>query len=96
MTDWHPEDVKAAIRKTGITLTDLSIGAGYEKSAVGKALFQPWPQVEDIIAERLGTDPWVIWPSRYDSSGHPKRRAELMGNRSPRGAKNHQQKENAA
>lgn len=96
MTDWHPEDVKAAIRKTGITLTDLSTGAGYEKSAVGKALFQPWPQVEDIIAERLGTAPWVIWPSRYDSCGNPLRAPGHKENSSPRGAKNHQQKENAA
>ncbi len=96
MTDWHPEDVKAAIRKTGITLTKLSIEAGYEASAVRKAISVPWSQVEDIIAERLGTNPWVIWPSRYDSFGNPLRAPGHKADRSPRGAKNHQQKENAA
>ncbi|MFN8994345.1 MAG: helix-turn-helix domain-containing protein, partial [Pseudomonadota bacterium] len=26
--DWHVEDIKAAIRKTGLTLSDLSLAAG--------------------------------------------------------------------
>jgi Ner family transcriptional regulator len=95
MHDWHPEDVKAAIRKTGITLTGLAIEAGYNGAAVRAALRLPWPQIEAIIARRLGTAPWVIWPSRYDSFGNPLR-APGHKNRSPRGAKNHQQKENAA
>ncbi|EJA0723510.1 helix-turn-helix domain-containing protein, partial [Salmonella enterica] len=24
-----------------------------------------WPKGELIIAKALGTEPWVIWPSRY-------------------------------
>ncbi|CCK09528.1 Ner-like regulatory protein [Cronobacter sakazakii 696] len=28
-------------------------------------LTRPWPRGEKIIAEALGTEPWIIWPSRY-------------------------------
>ena len=33
--------------------------------ALANALTRPWPKGELIIANALGTDPWVIWPSRY-------------------------------
>ena len=34
-------------------------------STLANALSRPWPKGEMIIAKALGTDPWVIWPSRY-------------------------------
>jgi Ner family transcriptional regulator len=63
--DWHPEDVKAAIRKTGLTMTALSLSHGLAENAVRMTLRRPWPRVEAIIAAHLGLRPSDIWPSRY-------------------------------
>lgn len=69
--DWHPEDIKAAIRKTGTTLEALGSLHGYRSSAVSVALIRPWNQLERIIAEHLGTKPQEIWPTRYARDGSP-------------------------
>lgn len=70
-TDWHPEDIKAAIRKSGITLTALALENGLAENAVRQTLLRPWPRVQAIIAARLGRRPEEIWPSRYDAQGKP-------------------------
>lgn len=71
--DWHSEDIKAAVRKRGRTLTDLAREAGFSDGACRKALTVPWPAVERVIADFLGQAPAVIWPSRYDAKGAPRR-----------------------
>lgn len=72
--EWHQEEIKAAIRKRGVTLKDLSIRHGYEGSACRRAVSYPWPAVEKIIADFLGVEPRTIWPSRYDASGRSRSR----------------------
>lgn len=69
--DWHAEQVKAAVRMRGSTLSALAGANGYEASSFGRALRRPWPTVERIIAQFLGKKPQQIWPSRYDRSGSP-------------------------
>jgi Ner family transcriptional regulator len=69
--DWHPEDIKAAIRKTGITLKHLALEHGYSESAARCALRDPSPRLEQIMARRLGLQPEQIWPSRYTPDGLP-------------------------
>lgn len=71
--DWHPEQVKAAIRMRGMTLTQLALTAGYDESAVRRTLRHRWPAVERVIAKFLGIRPQSIWPSRYDRTGNPVR-----------------------
>lgn len=71
--DWHREDIKGAIRKTGITLSDLSRQHGCTNNAVRMTLIRPWPRVQAIIAAHLGKSPQEIWPSRYDHLGNPLR-----------------------
>ena len=39
----HPEDVKAAVRKTGITLAELARRNGLSDSTTRKALYRPQP-----------------------------------------------------
>jgi len=70
--DWHREDIKAAIRKTGSTLRSLSLDAGYHHSAVRQTLLRPWPALQEVIAQHLGVLPQDIWPSRYTETGDPK------------------------
>ncbi len=69
--DWHPEQVKAAIRMGGLPLDELSRRNGYHRSACRRALKFAWPAVEKIIADALGLTPQAIWPSRYDAKGKP-------------------------
>ena len=74
--DWHPADVLAALKKRGHSLAGLSVANGYHPTAAGKALKQPWPAMERLLADAIGVAPQEIWPSRYDSEGIPQRRAE--------------------
>ncbi|HET7880826.1 MAG TPA: helix-turn-helix domain-containing protein [Acetobacteraceae bacterium] len=73
-SDWHPADVLAALKKRGHSLAGLSVANGYHPTAAGKALRQPWPAMERVLAEAIGTVPQIIWPSRYDAEGNPLRR----------------------
>lgn len=72
--DMHPEQVKAAVRMTGITLTELAERNGYSESAVRRTLRHPWPSVEAIIARQIGKRPQEVWPSRYHPDGSPRSR----------------------
>lgn len=71
--DWHKEQVMAAIRMRGSNGVKLSKAHGYSPNAVHVALSDPWPAVEAIIAQFIGSRPELIWPSRYDASGNPLR-----------------------
>ena len=74
--DWHPADVLAALKKRGHSLAGLSVANGYHPTAAGKALKQPWPAIQRLIADAIGVAPQEIWPSRYDNEGIPKRHAK--------------------
>lgn len=69
--DWHREQIKAAVRMTGTTLSALARKSGYEPSSFSWALRRPWPAIERIIATHLGRQPKDIWPTRYDRRGAP-------------------------
>lgn len=95
--DWHPEDIKAAIRKRGMTLHALSRQAGCEASAARKALLRPSPRLQAVIGRLLGVHPMVIWPSRYDETGAPRRRGPVRDQTStPPKPGTHRQKRSAA
>lgn len=70
VSDWHPADVLAALKKRGQSLAGLSAAHGYHATAAGKALKRSWPALEAVIAEAIGVKPEQIWPSRYET-GRP-------------------------
>lgn len=70
-SDWHREDVKAALRKLGLTFVRLAATHGCSPDAFRKTLLRPSHRIEAIIAARLGVAPRAIWPSRYDGTGDP-------------------------
>lgn len=72
--DWHPEQIKAAIRMRGVSLKELALRSGYDESAVRQTLRYRWTAIERIVADFLGCRPQDIWPSRYDRAGNPVRR----------------------
>jgi len=65
LTDWHTADIIAAVRKQGSSIAALSRSYGLGSSTLANALTRPWPKGEKILAEAIGVDPWIIWPSRY-------------------------------
>lgn len=70
--DWDPEDIKAAVRKRGVTLAGLARAAGLDGAALRLALVLPRKAAERAIADFLGVHPQVIWPSRYNKDGSRK------------------------
>lgn len=69
---WHPEDIKAAIRKRGQTFEGLARRHHYSAAYLRQTLIQPMPKGEKIISDFLGIAPWRIWPDRYERNGQPK------------------------
>lgn len=67
---WHPEDIKAALRKRGTSLAALSRGLGLHPDSCRVALRRPWPRCERAIARALGVSPSELWPDRY-RNGRP-------------------------
>lgn len=68
--DWHAADIVAALRKKGWSLQQLALFHGYaSRTSLAKALAQPYPKAEQLIAEALGIKPQVIWPTRYNADG---------------------------
>jgi Ner family transcriptional regulator len=91
LADQHPEDIKAAIRKGGVTLTELARRNGYSHAAIHKALHAPWPNVERVIADFLGVPPRALWPSRYRDDGMHRSVAQPRGDHRERRRRRHRQ-----
>lgn len=92
---WHREDIKAAVRKRGITLTALALKHGLSENACRAALSEPRYHAEQVIAALIGVPAYELWPSRYDPDGtprHPVIRRDLTAGRTPV----HRQKRRAA
>jgi Ner family transcriptional regulator len=62
----HVEDIKAALRKQGWTLTSIAKELNIGTSAVSHALTrQRSRRIEQVVAGKLGLPPHEIWPQRY-------------------------------
>lgn len=72
-TDWHPEDIRAAIRKRFGSMAALGRHFGVSKTAVPNTINQPGysAKMERRLAEILGHQAHEIWPSRYHRDGSP-------------------------
>ena len=63
--DWHPEDIKAELKKRGWSLHKLAITHGYtSSSAMRQVFYRSYPKAEKIIADALNLEVDQIWPSR--------------------------------
>lgn len=69
--DWHPEEIKAAVRmeRRGMNLARLAIDHGLHSHACAHAITRPHYHGELAIAELLGVSPAEIWPNRHDTNG---------------------------
>lgn len=69
---WHPEDIKAAVRKRGKTLSRLATEAGLDPSATRVVWTRPLHSAEQAIASFLCVPAQELWPDRYDPDGTPR------------------------
>lgn len=65
----HKEEIKAAIRKTGITLKELSKRTGYSRWGISKSLNVPMPRANKAVADLLDRSLHSLWPHWYDQQG---------------------------
>lgn len=68
--DWHVEDIKAEIRKRGLTVSEVSRSAGLASATLRNVFRHHWPKGERIIADVIGVEPANIWPSRYEKTNY--------------------------
>ena len=73
------QDIKAAVRKSGWTFTQLGPRFGYGRKSIDRALYRPWPAVERLISAVVGEAPWVLWPSRYHRLSEANKTSILAG-----------------
>lgn len=71
MNDWNPEDIKAAVRKRGVSMAALAEANGVSPQILSLALRATISErAENIIADFIGMPPGKIWPTRYDRDGN--------------------------
>ena len=70
MGNMHREDIKAAVRKRGKDMCQLSAEAGLHRDTVGISLRRPIPAANTAIAKFLGKSLHEIWPQWYDKNGN--------------------------
>lgn len=63
----HPEDIKAALRKTGTTATSLARGLGVSDAAIYYVIHSRRRSIRIArrICEIARLDPEQVWPGRY-------------------------------
>lgn len=67
----HPEDIKAAIRKRGVTLASIADELAVSPAAVSHVVAARYrsERVMERIAQVIGRKPSAIWPRWYDGDG---------------------------
>ena len=91
---WHKSDIKAALEKRGLTLSDLDKAHDLPKGTCSAALSKPHPKGEAAISAALGIPSALLWPSRYDNG--IRKRPQPAANYRPRPQVGHRQKSEAA
>lgn len=91
----HPEDVKAAVRKTGLSLSELARRNGFSTSSARKCLYFPVPTANRAIADHLGIPVQDIWPEWFDKDGN-RRIGQLRSDSNTAPVSAHRQKRSAA
>ena len=65
----HPEDIKAKVRKTGLSLGALALTYGLPEWTCRNALREPHLAAEQVILRHLGLAGHEVWPDRYLPDG---------------------------
>jgi Ner family transcriptional regulator len=69
MVNTHPQDIQAAVRKKGTTLSAMSVEHGLHRNVLGQALKIRQPRYNHIIAAYLETTVHALWPEWFHEDG---------------------------
>lgn len=78
---WHPEDIKAELRKRYGTIRKVAASWGLTQPTVSNVLVDAGRsmRVERMISETLEVPLHELWPERWHSDGTPKPRPRASG-----------------
>lgn len=65
---WHQQDIVAAVKKRGSSLSQLAVEHGYKRGSLHRSLYKRYPKAHAIIAAFLGVPRSTIWPQWYDAA----------------------------
>ena len=86
---WHAEDIKAEIRKKGVSLKALALQAKLSESACRASLLRPQPASDKVISEFLDVHLHVLWPDRYAKDGRRRLTRHVRDERNRKRARSH-------
>ena len=67
---WHPEYIKAEVRKRGGTLSGVARSVGLADGSGRMAFLQPIPTANRAIAAFIGVPVNELWPHWFDDQGN--------------------------
>jgi lambda repressor-like predicted transcriptional regulator len=64
----HPEDIKSALRKRGVTQADIARRLGVSKTTINYVITGKMQsrRVAEAIAEAAGRPVKALWPKKYE------------------------------
>jgi Ner family transcriptional regulator len=65
--------VKFRLGLKGYTLRSFGQLHGITAGSVGVVFYRPYPRIEQFLADILETQPWELWPDRYNENHKPNR-----------------------
>lgn len=68
---WHQQDIIAAIRKNGSSISRLSIEQGFHRGTLHGALYKRSPGLNAIIADFIGVSRHELWPHWFGPDDQP-------------------------
>ena len=72
--------IKHSLSIQGLNFNKLSSIYNCHRQCFTNLKSKPCPKYERILANILETDPWTLWPDRYDSEHNPSRHKKSMKN----------------
>lgn len=63
--DWSTKAIYTALELKGVDLSELERELGLKSGSMRNVFYRRCRKYEAVIAEIIGVEPAVIWPSRY-------------------------------
>ncbi|WP_449543618.1 helix-turn-helix domain-containing protein [Enterobacter ludwigii] len=65
--DWPSSAVYLALKRKGTSLSDIENELGVKEGSARNVFYRKCDRYEAAIAQKIGVNPGLIWPSRYPS-----------------------------
>lgn len=65
--DWSSKTIIAALERKGLAPADIEAQLGLGYNSIRNVFYREVPRYQEAIAQAIGIDAAIIWPSRYRS-----------------------------